>query len=542
MRYATPFPVRLALLLTWLPLMPAIALAEAELKITLEDSATHQILPGLISISDSSGRLVEPEGLLNRGFGLIPTGAPEDAIHRWFILNEPTALELPAGEYEITSFSGLETELDRTVVNLKAGQKTDVVISLQRFFAARQQQLYAANTHLHLMKINREEADRYLKEVPMADGLDLVFLSYLERAGADVTYISNQYQQADLERLSLEGSTHFGNGEEHRHNLREYGQGFGHVMLLDLQKLIQPVSIGASIMKSGDDFPNLQRGIDTARNDGATIIWCHNEYGLEDIPNLFTGRIDAVNIHDGGRKSNYDASFYRYLEAGLKVPFSTGTDWFQFDFSRVYVPLSSPPIDTTDFVDAWLGQLKAGRSFITNGPVLAFSVDGYTSGDEIALTESGKLKVKSTAHCRQDFGKLEVVVNGEVVHHQTATSVDGHFVAEIDFDYEVSEPAWIAVRTPPLPVDESALVQVAFPRNELGQQLYAHTSPVYVTINGKSRFNRSMVRELIEDVKESRRTLLKLGRFPDEAGRAAVLDIYQEGIERLENSLADPSQ
>ena len=51
------------------------------------------------------------------------------------------------------------------------------------------------------MKVSRADADRYLQEVPRADALDLLFVSYLERAGADQDYITNRYTAGDLARF-----------------------------------------------------------------------------------------------------------------------------------------------------------------------------------------------------------------------------------------------------------------------------------------------------------------------------------------------------
>src|SRR5207244_682239 len=105
--------------------------------------------------------------------------------------------------------------------------------------------------------------------------------------------------RADLEAISRKSGVAIGNGEEHRHNFAAQGQGYGHVMLLDIKELVQPVSIGPGIAKLGTDGLPIQRGIDQARRDGATAIWCHNNWGMESIPISVTGRLDAQNIFDG---------------------------------------------------------------------------------------------------------------------------------------------------------------------------------------------------------------------------------------------------
>ena len=214
--------------------------------------------------------------------------------------------------------------------------------------------------------------------MPQADGLDLVFVSLLRRIPDERDYITNTLTDGDLGRLS-QGGVLFGNGEEHRHNFGPGGEGFGHVMLLNILKRIEPVSIGPGIMKEGTDGIPLQRGIRTAREDGATVIWCHNTFGHEDIPNWVAGLVHAQNIFDGGDHGSYEDTFYRYLNVGMKVPFSTGTDWFIYDFSRVYVPIAGELTSKK-----WLAELAAGKSYITNGVFLELTADGKPIGETIA--------------------------------------------------------------------------------------------------------------------------------------------------------------
>jgi len=100
----------------------------------------------------------------------------------------------------------------------------------------------------------------------------------------------------------------------------------------------------------------------------------------------------------------------------------------------------------------------------------------------------------------------------------------------------ISEASWVAVRTPPIPFDEEERL-IDFPRNEVGQPLYAHTSPVYLTFKGEGRIDPRVVQELIEELKEDRRTILKHANFEDDQARARILDVYQEGLDELEKRL-----
>jgi len=525
-------------------LLGLVTLASARMESTgrvtlqLVDSENHQVVPGLFRLRDADGKHVslttdaDGKPLLSSGVGL--PNQPE--IQTWTVIREPITLRLPKDPVVIEAFSGLDTELSRKQIEFSTSD-IDVTVPLTRFYDAAERGFRSANTHLHLMKLSRDESDRYLAEMPRADRLDALFVSYLERAEADRDYITNHYTRADLAHLSADSGVVFGNGEEHRHNFTAQGQGYGHVMFLDLRRLVQPVSIGPGIAKTGTDGLPIQRGIDQARRDAATVIWCHNHWGLERLANLVTGRLDAQNIFDGGTHGSYKDSFYRALNAGVKIPFSTGTDWFIYDFSRTYAHIDGPL--TTQ---SWLNALASGRSYITNSTLLEFQVAGREPGETVGLTKPGSVAVRARGIGRLDFQRIELVQNGRVLRSQSSRPERGHFVAEMQFELPVDAPCWLALRIPPPPVKDDLELKDAVPLNEYGQPLFAHTSAVSVELAGKSHFDRVVAEGLLAEMREAVKTIEQEAVFADAAERASVLDVHQDAIVALERRIASASR
>jgi hypothetical protein len=498
--------------------------------VRLVDAETRRSLPGLVRIVDGAGTVMHPGELMSRGTGL----PNEQAIHDWSVVPRGEAeITLPATKVSFSAIAGLETERVEAEVDLTGKRTAEVTLALRRFSHLGAQGWRCGNTHLHLMKLTRAEADRYLREIPPADGLDLLFVSYLERADVDHEYVTNRYTREDLERLSTDAAR-FGWGEEHRHNFGHGGEGYGHVMLLDLKELVLPVSIGPGIMKRDTDGIPLQRGIMQARKDGATAIWCHNEWGMENLPNWVTGRLDAQNIFDGSIRSSYKDSFYKYLNAGLRVPFSTGTDWFLYDFSRVYVPVDG---DVT--ARNWLAGLRAGKSFITNGPLLEFTAGAARIGERIDLDRAGLVPVSAKAMGRIDFRRLELVHNGVVIRTEPSRKVDGHYAAELKTTLPIDEPGWLAVRTPPPPVSTDPELSEPVERNESGQYLFSHSSPIYVSVAGKEVFDRAVVEMLKDRIERNLETIAREGQFADEEERERVLAVHREAIDILHQRLGE---
>jgi hypothetical protein len=491
------------------------------LKINLTDADTGKFRPGILRIEDDEGKAVSLDAtLFNRGKGM----SKDAPISRWSVFIKPVTVRVPQAKLVIEALAGIETELTRIEIDLRGKTKARIDVPLRRFYDARARSLRSGNTHLHLMKLPRKIAERYLREIPVGDNNDVVFLSYIERVPDDVDYISNSFTRSDLEQLSSTGVL-FGTGEEHRHNFGVGSEGHGHVMLLDLLKLIQPVSIGPGIMKRGTDGIPMQRGIDAARRDGATVIWCHNDWGMEDIPNWVTRRLHAQNIFDGGAHGSYKDSFYRYLDAGLKVPFSTGTDWFIYDFSRVYVPVAGKLTVAT-----WLDSLAAGKSYITNGPFLEFRAGRAGLGDTVALETAGSIPLVGKAIGRVDFKRIELVQNGKVVHTVKSRPEGGHFVAEMDTSIEIDAPCWLTLRTPPPPVNMDPELTEPVKLNELGQ-------PLFVTVAGRERFDRETAEGLLVEMEKNRTFIDERGEFAGDEERQRVLGVYDDAMKTLRERL-----
>jgi hypothetical protein len=498
----------------------------AAVKLRIVDDADGTPLAALVRITNAGdGRAIQPAGEIHRA-------------ENWFSLAADASLRLPRRKLRFEAIHGLETERTTVDADLTEKSTAEVELRLRPIFDAGKLGLSAGNTHLHLKALSFAEMDRYLRLVPETDGLDVVFVSHLERKPDDKDYITNVLTAADLARLSV-ANVQYGNGEEHRHNFGPGDEGYGHVMFLNIQSLIRPVSIGPGIMRTGTDGLPLRPGIDEARRQGATVIWCHNRFGLEDIPNWLGDRLHALNIHDGSQvHGSYDETYYRYLNLGMKVPFSTGTDWFVYDFSRVYVPRKKEGKPVEELRPAeWLKQLEAGRTSITNGPLLQFTVESAAGavvevGEKIRSKDSPTVRLRGRGIGRHDFRSVEAIYNGNRVAMVEARRVDGHYEASLDEKITLDRPGWLALRIP----DRGQ------PKNELGQTLFAHTSPIYFDLDGRKVFDRPTAETLVAEMRRALDVIPKRGAFADDAELQRVLDVYREGIATLEKRMADAAE
>ena len=137
--------------------------------------------------------------------------------------------------------------------------------------------------------------------------------------------------------------------------------------------------------------------------------------------------------------------------------------------------------------DTWYAALKRGRTFITNGPMLTLTVDEAMPGDELRTRKDAKLRIRAQAWAPESIGApkvLEIVSHGRVIRTADSREPKQDKLA-VDFELPAGESKWIAART------------TAFNGS------VAHTTPVYVIVNGRSFLDRGQLPRLVANQLEA---------------------------------------
>lgn len=485
----------------------------AQVRLRLVDAETGKDLAGIVRVFRKGEEQPLPvQGLFDRLRGMDKVAG----VAGWHVVPAGgAAATLPRAALRLEALSGLETTLATQELDLGKKVPEEVVVKLAYAFRPEKHGLVAGNTHLHLKGLTADDATAYLKQIPAADGLRVLFISYLERAKDDATYITNRYPAGPVKEFDGSGVL-VSNGEEYRHNFTPFGQGYGHVMFLNIKEHIKPASLGPGITAAGVDDTPLAPGVATARQQGGTIVWCHNTSGHEAIPRLLAGDLHALNVFDGSRGGTFEDKYYRFLNIGVRLPISTGTDWFMYDFARVYAKAPSPLTHA-----GWLEALRGGRNSISNGPLLTLTVDGQEPGAVIVLDKPRSVRIEAGGVGRHAFGDVQLLRNGVVLKKQAAEMQDGVAMARLTHELRIEEPVWFAVRV------ESAAT------NELGQKLFAHTSPVYVDLGGRGVFDPEAARGLQRYLEEARADIRAKGKFSAAAAAEKIDALYDAAAAEL---------
>lgn len=361
---------------------------------------------------------------------------------------------------------------------------------------------YSGNTHTHYNVDLEEEIDQRARAVPPAEDLDVSVLSYLIRG--KLPYPSNRIPIGRLPQFSKDDVL-MDMGEECRNNKPSDEIGYGHCLFLDIPRLVEPVSTG---MLSPDgkapDYPTLSMLCAEARKLGGTTVWCHNGNGMETPVAIALGHVNALNVADGA-VVDYDW-YYRLLNCGLRLPISSGTDWWEYDHNRVFVQVRG-----AFNYDSWLEGLRAGRTFVTNGPLLEFSVNGQQPG---AVIRSQRVKVVARVLSRVPFERIEIVQDGAIVASQTAA---GQRQAKIECELTVHRSGWIAAR-----VDGNTATQMGYP-------VFAHSGPVYVEAGAPSAIRSEAASAMAAQIEESMKFIRKNYKFTYESDAAIALGQFNRG-------------
>ena len=266
----------------------------------------------------------------------------------------------------------------------------------------------------------------------------------------------------------------------------------GHLTLLGLSSMVPGYPIvGGRLESYSHTHWLMSHAMDETHRQGGLVIWSHysNLPGAESPVAIALGKIDGLELmtyddptqlpsHWGPWKNSGMpvAEFpvlrgmdlwYQYLNAGFRLPIVAGTDKMADDIpmgsNRFYAYTNG---DTT--YKAWLGAIKSGEGFITNGPILTFDADGHTAGESVDFTGSMKVHARVTAQSILPFATLEIIVNGWVAGHKTIFAsdnppVNGIYTMTVETDLELNKSSWIAARV----ADDPDNKQRILPRGSL---------------------------------------------------------------------------
>ena len=445
---------------------------------------------------DSTGGFVHPPDAILK----VGPGVP------FFYSDGSFEVDLTRGPAQVTVERGTEYVPIQRPVDVPAHGTVTAEIVMTRWSTLGEQGWHPGNTHIHYDEKETRPDDR-LRLDPRVEDLRMTAVSILKRGELD--YATNRYPLGMLTEFS--SAHHYvQTGEENRHNREPWEVGYGHVMFLSIRNEVHPVSRGVLVDAFDPDYPPLSHACDDARRQGGLVIWCHNGQGMEAPVAAALGKLDAFNLFDPyWNDVEYDI-YYRMLNAGMKLPVSTGSDWFICSANRVYAHTGAP-----FEYDQWAGALRRGSTFITNGPALFLSAEGRGPGARIETSPGTSLSVQVDWQSHYPIKRAEVLFNGAVVADETFAR--GSKSGRLEADIEASSDGWLAAR-----LSSDA-------RDSFYQPVFAHTSPVYVATGRDGPEKKAAAAWFDAAIEESLEWVRTKGRFYNDGQRKEIEDLFRQG-------------
>jgi hypothetical protein len=218
--------------------------------------------------------------------------------------------------------------------------------------------------------------------------------------------------------------------------------------------------------------------------------------------------------------------WYGLLNCGIRLAATAGSDTFMNSCDND--EFSNPPAGVRAFVrtnaplstESWCAGVRAGRTFVTNGPMLALEVTHsgavHTLGDEIAARPGDIVRVEAEAGSIVPMTAMELLINGQVV--ESATSADGVRRASLAYEFPAVSSCWIALR-------------VTGPKDDrvMDDYVFAHTSPVYVTVDAAPRRSPDDADYFVEWIDRFVAQVETRGVFESPSDRDALLAEFRAG-------------
>jgi hypothetical protein len=191
------------------------------------------------------------------------------------------------------------------------------------------------------------------------------------------------------------------------------------------------------------------------------------------------GKLDYMEIVGFSDHKATAEVWYKLLNLGFHLPAGAGTDATAnyaapirgtVGQDRVYVWTPGWPVN----MERWKDELRKGRTFATNGPLVEFKLGGEMVGGELKFDRAQEA-VPFSARLRSivPVEHWEIVCNGRVVK-ELKLSKPGD-TADVTGAIALEESGWCVLRA----WSDKAEYPV------MDKYTYATTSPVYVTIGGK---------------------------------------------------------
>jgi len=395
---------------------------------------------------------------------------------------------VPVGRVRVEVWRGPEYRVARADLTVGAGRTVTRRVVLERLADLRAGGWWSGDLHVH-MNYGGAYRNTPTRLAFQARAEDLHVVEDLvvnkEQRIPDIAYFRTDRDPASTPGYLL------------MHGQEYHTSYWGHIAFLGLtDHYILPEYVGYPNTAAASLAPTNADMADLAHAQGALVGYVHPfdvkpdpadtaEPLTDELPaDVALGKVDYIEVMGYSDHLITSDIWYRLLNCGFRLPAGAGTDAFPN-----FASLRGPPGLVRVFANTgptlehwrWMAAIKAGRTFVTNAPLLEFTLGGREIGDEIRLPRGGggggggegethHLTARASLRSSVPVDHLEIVGNGRIV--ATIPLSGDRTVARGTIALPVTESGWYLLRAY---AERSELpVLDGYP--------FASTSPIYVRV------------------------------------------------------------
>ncbi len=403
---------------------------------------------------------------------------------------------LPAGTYLATASRGPEFTMESRVVEVLSGPAPlDLRLTLDRAFAT--PGLVSVDTHMHTLASDGSVGAAERLRSAAAEGLEAVVSS-------DHNTVIDY--GPELARLGLAGELAFVPGNEVTART-------GSIHFNSLPVALRPGEPHGGAIGVRDERPATLFALARGKDPGSLVHVNHPRSGtlgyflnysldpesaaFADAPfDLDFDVMEAMNgaRYEGDNRHSIE-DWFHLVNRGYPIRIvgssdAHGVDGGETGYSRTYVMMPDPVGGVLDPA-AFAAALRKGRSFVSNGPVVAVRANGRATFGDTLVAKGGRvdLDITVTGAPWLDVSEVRLVVNGERRPPLAIEGADGRTVKFRDrVRVEMPRDGWIAVEVRGSRSLYPLIQQRSGDGRPEGAALpYALTNPIFVDADGDGR-------------------------------------------------------
>ncbi len=382
---------------------------------------------------------------------------------------------VPPGSYTVKVYKGFEYRVGTSEFSVSAGEAAHCQVTMERWVNMPDRGWYSADDHLHIAR-SVPELNPFISQVMQAEDI----------------HVANLLQFGLAHRF---------------HNAVQYALGPGGIyregdyILAGGQENPRTNFLGHSIILGADTpihFPDqylvYRLFWEQAQQQHGLVGHAHlgdwfpgdigGAYGLPVVvPHGLLNFIEVLQFN----RAFYD-TWYDMLNLGFRVTPTAGSDYPCVGANIPGRERFFSYIEGDLTYQSWLEAIRRGRTFISNGPVMEFRVNGSGVGEEVTLRNAGAVSLEGSVQfdqTREDVMRIEVVENGTPVHNFPRVGDSGEISFKVD--HQIQGSGWLALRAQGEKTDEASHSAFAFSMRDSA----AHTAPVYITVEGDGPLSKT---------------------------------------------------